>query len=96
MTVKPAGTGNSDRRHLGEADPLAAEQLAAELRSLREVEDVALVHPGQDYHVSFRRLDGPKADSDTGAMRRMPLMLALLALLVMLSVAGGGFFDGHL
>jgi len=26
----------------------------------------------------------------------MPLMLALLALLVMLSVAGGGFFDGHL
>ena len=25
--------GNSDRRHLGEADPLAAEQLAAELRS---------------------------------------------------------------
>jgi hypothetical protein len=29
-------------------------------------------------------------------MRRTPLMLALLALLVMLSVAGGGFFDGHL
>jgi hypothetical protein len=29
-------------------------------------------------------------------MRRMPLMLTLLALLVMLSVAGGGFFDGHL
>jgi hypothetical protein len=29
-------------------------------------------------------------------MRRTPLMLTLLALLVMLSVAGGGFFDGHL
>jgi hypothetical protein len=29
-------------------------------------------------------------------MRRTPLMLALFALLVMLSVAGGGFFDGHL
>jgi hypothetical protein len=29
-------------------------------------------------------------------MRRMPLMLALLALLVLVSVAGGGFFDGHL
>jgi hypothetical protein len=29
-------------------------------------------------------------------MRRIPLMLALLALLVMLSMAGGGFFDGHL
>ena len=28
-------------------------------------------------------------------MRRIPLMLALLALLVMLSMAGGGFFDGH-
>jgi hypothetical protein len=88
--------GNSDRRHLGEADPLAAEQLAAELRSFREVEDVAVVHPGQDYRGSFRHLDGPKADSDTDAMRRMPLMLALLALLVLLSVAGGGFFDGHL
>ena len=88
--------GNSDRRHLGEADPLAAEQLAAELRSFREVEDVAVVHSGQDYRGFFGRLDGPKADSDTDAMRRMPLMLALLALLVMLSVAGGGFFDGHL
>jgi hypothetical protein len=55
-----------------------------------------VVHPGQDYRGSFRHLDGPKADSDTDAMRRMPLMLALLALLVLLSVAGGGFFDGHL
>jgi hypothetical protein len=29
-------------------------------------------------------------------MRRTPLLLTLLALLVTLSVAGGGFFDGHL
>jgi hypothetical protein len=29
-------------------------------------------------------------------MRRTSLMLALLALLVVLSMAGGGFFDGHL
>jgi hypothetical protein len=28
-------------------------------------------------------------------MRRTLLMLTLLALLVMLSVSGGGFFDGH-
>jgi hypothetical protein len=28
-------------------------------------------------------------------MRRTPLLLTLLALLVTLSVAGGGFFDGH-
>jgi hypothetical protein len=29
-------------------------------------------------------------------VRRRPLILTLLAVLVMLSVAGGGFFDGHL
>jgi len=29
-------------------------------------------------------------------MRRTPLVLALLTLLVMLSLAVGGFFDGHL
>jgi hypothetical protein len=29
-------------------------------------------------------------------MRCTSLMLALLALLVVLSMAGGGFFDGHL
>jgi hypothetical protein len=29
-------------------------------------------------------------------MRRTPLLLMLLALLVTLSLAGGGFFDGHL
>src|SRR4029079_19472760 len=86
--------GNSDRRHLGEADPFAAEQLAAEVRSFREVEYVAVVHSGQDYRGFFGRLDGPTRDSDTDAMRCTSLMLALLALLVVLSMAGGGFLDG--
>jgi hypothetical protein len=86
---------DSDRRHLGEADSLAAEQLAAEVRSFGEVVDVAVVHSVRDYHGSSRRLDGPKAGTETDAMRRTLLMLTLLALLVMLSVAGGGFFDGH-
>jgi hypothetical protein len=29
-------------------------------------------------------------------MRRTPLLLTLLVVLVTLSMAGGGFFDGHL
>jgi hypothetical protein len=49
-----------------------------------------------DYHAFFRSLDGPKAASETRPMRRAPLLLTLLALLVTLSVAGGGFFDGDL
>jgi hypothetical protein len=33
---------------------------------------------------------------DTGAVRRRPFMFALLVVLVTLSAAGGGFFDGHI
>jgi hypothetical protein len=87
---------DADRGHLGEADPLAAEKLAPEVRPLGEVENVALVHSGQDYHVSFRRLDGSKAASDTGAMRRRPLNPVLLLVFVACALVGGGFFDEHL
>ena len=40
VIVKPAGHGNAELRHLGEADALAAEQLPAALGRLVEVVDV--------------------------------------------------------
>ena len=96
VTVKPAGTGIPIAVISARPIPLPPSSSRPSSVSFREVEHVAVVHPGQDYRGSFRRLDGPKADSDTDAMRRTSLMLALLALLVVLSMAGGGFFDGHL
>ena len=41
MIVNPAGTGTPSCGHLGEADPLAAEELATAVRGLVEVVDVA-------------------------------------------------------
>ena len=66
---EPAGDGNAELRHLGEADALAAEKLAPSPRVFVEVVDVAHLRGESTHQALLARRSG---DASVASTRRLP------------------------